>query len=74
MLHKLLDAAQSAQDLGLKLNCSHYSNLSTQFKDIAPSAYVSQREVGETSNGCWNVAQMVGNKHPLKEGRNLFYS
>jgi hypothetical protein len=72
MLHELLDATQCAQGLGLKLTCSHFSNLSTQLKYIAPKAYVSQREVGDRSNGCWNAAQMVGNKNPPppKEGEN----
>jgi hypothetical protein len=70
VLHELLDATQSAQSLGLKLTCSHFSNLSTQLKYIAPKAYISQREVGERSNGCYNATQMVGNRNPPKEGEN----
>jgi hypothetical protein len=37
MFYELLDAAQNAQGLGLKLTCSHFSNISTHLKDIAPN-------------------------------------
>jgi hypothetical protein len=31
---------------------AHNTNLSTQLKNIAPKAWISQREVGESSSGC----------------------
>jgi hypothetical protein len=43
---RVLDTAQSAQGLGLKLTCSHNSNLSTQLKNFVPKAWITQREVG----------------------------
>ena len=46
--NELLDATQSAQDLGLALLCSHTTNLSTQLKDLQAITQVSQREVGES--------------------------
>jgi hypothetical protein len=41
--------------LGSKLACSHCSILSTQLQDLAPKAYLSQREVEESSNDHWNA-------------------
>ena len=46
--NELLDATQSAQDVGLPLLCSHTTNLSTQLKDMQSITQVSQREVGES--------------------------
>jgi hypothetical protein len=64
MFHELLDVAQSAQGLGLMLMCSHNSNLSTQLKDFAHMAWISQREVGENSNG-WEPAPPKGGGTPV---------
>ena len=46
--NELLDATQSAQDLGLALFCSHTTNLSTQLKDLQSITQILQREVGES--------------------------
>jgi hypothetical protein len=74
MLHILLDAAQSVQGLGSKLTYSHYSNLSTQLKDLSPNACLSKREVGESSNGHWNGIQVIRNKLQPKVGVEGFYT
>jgi hypothetical protein len=68
MLHKLLDATESAQGVGLMLTCLHNSNLSTQLKDFAPKTWISQREVGESSNSCWNAIHKIRNQQQTLEG------
>jgi hypothetical protein len=47
---------------------SHISNLSTQLQNIAPKAWISQRDVGESSKGYWSIIQMVKNQQPMREG------
>jgi hypothetical protein len=64
----VLDIAQSAQGLGLVLTFSFNLNLSTQLKDFARKAWISQREFGESSRGCWNTIQMMKNQQPTREG------
>jgi hypothetical protein len=64
---QVLDAAQSAQGLGLMLTYLHNVNISTQLKDFAPKAWISQRKAGDNSRGCWNAIQMVRNQQPTKE-------
>jgi hypothetical protein len=68
MLHELLDVAQSAQGLGLMLTCSQNTNLSTQLKDFASKAWISEREDQEISNGCWNAIHKVRNQQQIMEG------
>jgi hypothetical protein len=55
-------------------NCSrlrisaHNTNLFIQLKNLAPKAWISQREVGESSRGCQKVMKMVRNQQPTRVG------
>ena len=66
--NKLLNATPSAQDLGLALLCSHTTNLSTQLKDIQSITQVSQRDVGESYNGCQYASLSWVKQHQPKGG------
>jgi hypothetical protein len=43
-------------------------NLKIGCDNLAPKAWISQREVGESSKSCWSVVQMVKNHPHMREG------
>jgi hypothetical protein len=44
----------------------HNTNLSTQLKNLAPKAWISQREVEESSRGCQKVIKTIRNQQPTR--------
>jgi hypothetical protein len=64
----VLDATQSTQTLDWMLTYSHNINFSTQLKNFTPKDWILQREVEESSRGCWNAIQMIKNQQSKRDG------
>jgi hypothetical protein len=47
---------------------AHNTNLSTQLKNLASKAWISQREVGESSRAYQKVIKTVRNQQPPRVG------
>jgi hypothetical protein len=47
---------------------AHNTNLSTKLKNLAPKAWISQREFGESSWGYQKVVKTVRNQQPTRVG------
>jgi hypothetical protein len=52
---------------------AHNTNLSTQYKNLVPKTWISQREVGKSSRGYQKVWKWSGTSNPWEWGWSAFY-